>query len=83
MSFAGILASLTTAPAERFGETGKRGRIASGAVQCGSVAGPDQHSIRVFLKQVALRLDKSVPARAYLRRELSDYNRFQTVRPAG
>ncbi len=30
MSFAGILASLTTAPAERFGETDKRGRIAPG-----------------------------------------------------
>ncbi len=30
MSFPGILASLTTAPAERFGEAPKRGRIAPG-----------------------------------------------------
>ncbi len=35
MTFRGILASLTTAPAERFGDAGKLGRIASGSLVSG------------------------------------------------
>ncbi len=49
MSFQQILASLTTAPAERFGDSGRLGRIASGFVaDLAIVEGDPSRNIRAL-----------------------------------